>query len=75
MAEPGILQELVSRAAQHKIAIICIQEHRFLHTNFDFESKSVESYQLITSSAYRDRQGSTIGGIDMLPGLPKPLIT
>ena len=64
--KPERLQELVHNAKQHEIDVICIQEHRIQHTNSELEFKSVENYQLITSSAYRNRQGFTIGGIGFL---------
>ena len=64
--KPERLQELVHNAKQQEIDLICIQEHRLQHTNSELEFKSVENYQLITSSAYRNRQGSTIGGIGFL---------
>ena len=64
--KPERLQELVHNAKQYEIDVICIQEHRLLHKNSELKFKSVENYQLITSSAYRNRQGSTIGGIGFL---------
>ena len=63
--KPERLQELVHNAKQHEIDVIGIQEHRLQHTNSELEFRSVENYQLITS-AYRNRQGSTSGGIGFL---------
>ena len=60
------LQELITCANANKIDIISIQEHRHYHPDTALKYKTYDNYQLITASAYKNLQGSTIGGVGML---------
>ena len=59
-------QELVSCAARNKIDVISIQEHRFYHPDTELKYTTIDNYQLITASASKNSQGSTIGGVGLL---------
>ena len=62
----GRLEELAHCAKSNNIDIIAIQEHRFLHPDDSLKYQSVGSYQLITSSATKNKSGSTVGGVGFL---------
>ena len=59
-------QELVSCTARNKIDVISIQEHRFYHPDTELKYTTINNYQLIYASAYKNSQGSTIGGVGLL---------
>ena len=59
-------QELLLCSKQNKVDILSIQEHRFYHPDSDINYTSLEKYQLVTASASKNSQGSTIGGIGIL---------
>lgn len=54
------LLELVNCAKQQYIDILSIQEHRLFYPDTEIELKTSDGYQLMTSSAWRNDQGSTI---------------
>ena len=59
--------ELVAAAASHKQDIICIQEHRYHHTDLHLKHHDVgNNWTLITSSAWKNSTNASIGGIGML---------
>ena len=58
----GRLDELGENAKLHNIDVIAIQEHRFYHPNDRRKYHTVGSYQLVTSSAWKNSTNSTIGG-------------
>ena len=59
-------QELLSCFSNFKIDVLSIQEHRFLHQDVDFQHTILGKNKLITSSAWKNSQGTTIGGIGLL---------
>ena len=61
------LQELHRCTRLFKTDILSIQEHRFHHPNLDLNYTNLTGgFQLITASAVKNSQGSTIGGIGMV---------
>ena len=59
-------QELLLCSKQNKVDILSIQEHHFYHPDSDLSYVNLDNYQLITASANKNTQGSTIGGIGLL---------
>ena len=66
----GQVPELTASAVEHKIDIICIQEHRYTHTNDIKYYDTGNGWTLATVSAWK----ITVGGIGMLIG-PRALKT
>ena len=64
----GRFQELVECSSRQGIDVIAIQEHRFYNpdVNKRLEYRSLGSYQLVTSSAWKNSVNSTIGGNGVL---------
>ena len=62
-------QELLQNFSKHNLDVLSIQEHRFYHPNSEFQHTSLGKSKLITSSAWKNTQGSTIGGIGILLSL------
>ena len=60
----GRFQELVECSSRHGIDVIAVQEHRFYNPDVSkhLEYRSLGSYQLVTSSAWKNSINSTIGG-------------
>ena len=52
----GQLPELIASAVEHKINIICIQEHRYTHT------ETGNGWTLATVSAWKNSVNATVGG-------------
>lgn len=59
-------QELLLCFKQQKVDILSVQEHRLYHPDSNLKYTALEDYQLITSSATKNSQGSTIGGVGIL---------
>ena len=59
-------QELLSCFLKSKIDVLSIQEHRSLHEDIEFQHKVLGKNKFITSSAWKNSQGTTIGGIGIL---------
>lgn len=51
---------------KNKTHIVSIQEHRTYHADKTMQYTSINNYQVVTSSAAKNPQGSTIGGIGLL---------
>ena len=62
----GRLDELGANAEFQNIDIIAIQEHRLYHPNQMTKYHTVGSYQLVTSSASKNTQNSTVHGNGVL---------
>lgn len=61
------LNEMVAHAEKQKLSIVCIQEHRLYHSDIDLKYEEVgKGWTFITSSAWKNTQNSTIGGIGIL---------
>ena len=68
------LPELTASVVEHKIDIICIQEHRYTHTE-DIKCHEIgNGWTLATVSAWKNSVNATVGGVGMLIG-PRALKT
>ena len=70
----GPLPELTASAVEHKIDIICIQEHRYTHTKDIKYHETGNGWTLATVLAWKNSVNATVGGIGMLIG-PRALKT
>ena len=70
----GQLPELIASAVEHKIDIICIQEHRYLHTEDIKYHDTDNGWTLATVSAWKNSVNATVGGVGILIG-PRALKT
>ena len=70
----GQLPELTASAVEHKIDIICIQEHRYTHTEDVKYHETGNGWTLVTVSAWKNSVNATVGGVGMLIG-PRALKT
>ena len=71
----GQLPELTASAVEHKIDIICIQEHRYTHTKDIKYYETGNEWMLVTVSAWKNSVNASVGGVGMLigPRAPKTL--
>ena len=65
----GQLPELIASAVEHKIDIICIQEHRCTHTEDIKYHKTGNGWSLGTVSAWKNSVNAAVGGVGLLIGL------
>ena len=70
----GQLSELTASAVEHKIDIICIQEHRYTHTKDIKYHETCIGWMLLTISAWKNSVNASVGGVGMLIG-PRGLKT
>ena len=70
----GQLPELTASAVEHKIDIICIQEHRYTHTEDIKYHETGNGWMLVTVSAWKNSVNASVGGVGMLIG-PRVLKT
>ena len=70
----GRLPELIASAEEHKIDIICIQEHRYTHTEDIKYHKTDNGWSLVTVSAWKNSVNAVVGGVGLLIG-PRALKT
>ena len=70
----GQLPELIASAVEHKIDIICIQEHRYTHTEDIKYHKTGNGWSLVTVSAWKNSVNSAVGGVGLIIG-PRALKT
>ena len=68
------LPELIASAVEHKIDIICIQEHRYTHTEDIKYHETSNGWTLVTVSAWKNSVNAAVGGVGMLIG-PRALKT
>ena len=64
----GQLPEVTASAIEHNIDIICIQEHRYTHSEDIKYHDSGNGWMLATASAWKNSVRATIGGVGMLIG-------
>ena len=64
----GQLPELTASAIEHKIDIICIQEHRYTHTEDIKYHETGNGWMLVTVSAWKNSVNASVGGVGMLIG-------
>ena len=55
-------------AVEHKIDIICIQEHRYTHAEDIKYHETGNGWTLATVSAWKNSVKSTVGGVGILIG-------
>ena len=70
----GQLPELIASAVDHKIDIICIQEHRYMHTEDIKYHETGNGWTLAIVSAWKNSANAAVGGVGMLIG-PRALKT
>ena len=70
----GKLPELIASAVEHKIDIICIQEHRYTHTEDIKYHETGNGWMLVTVLAWKNSVNTAVGGVIMLIG-PRALTT
>ena len=70
----GQRPELTASAVEYKIDIICIQEHRYTHTEDIKYHETGNGWTLATVSAWKNSVSSTVGVVRMLIG-PRALKT
>ena len=70
----GQLPELITSAEEHKIDIICIQEHRYTHTEDIKYHETGNGWSLATVSAWKNSANAAVGGVGLLIG-PRALKT
>ena len=63
------LPELIASAVEHKIDIICIQEHRYTHTEDIKHHETDNGETLVTVSAWKNSVNAAVGGVGLLIGL------
>ena len=70
----GTQPELIASAVEHKINIICLQEHRYTRTEDIKYHQTGNWWTLATVSAWKNSVNATVGGLGMLIG-PKAIKT
>ena len=70
----GQLPELIASAEEHKIDIICIQEHRYTHTEDIKYHETGNGWSLATVFAWKNSVNAAVGGVGLLIG-PRALKT
>ena len=64
----GQLPELTASPVEHKIDIICIQEHRYTHNEDIKYHDTGKGWTLVTVSAWKNSVNATVGGVGILIG-------
>ena len=62
----GQLPEQIASAVEHKIDIICIQEHRYTHTEDIKYHETGNGWLLVTVSTWKNSVNATVGGVGLL---------
>ena len=62
----GLLEELSNSAKSQQIDVIAVQEHRFYHPDDLLKYHKADSYQLVTSSSWKNSANASVGGIGFL---------
>ena len=70
----GQLSELTASAVELKIDVICIQEHRYMHTEDIKYHETGNGWMLVTVSAWKNSVNASVGGVGILLG-PRALKT
>lgn len=65
LASTAKKEELVHEAQHYSIDIICLQEHRNVHSQSLLQEK-FKGYTLITSSAWKNNRNAATGGVGLL---------
>ena len=64
----GQILELTASAAEHNIDIICIQEHRYTHSEDIKYHDTGNGWMLATVSAWKNLVNATVGGVGIFIG-------
>ena len=64
----GQLPELTASAEEHKVDIICIQEHRYTFTEYIKYPETGNGWTLATVSVMKNSVNATVGGVGILIG-------
>ena len=70
----GQLPELIASSEEHKIDLICIQEHRYTHTEDIKYHETGNDWSLVTVCTWKNSVNATVGGVGLLIG-PRALKT
>ena len=70
----GLLPELIASAVELKIDIICIQEHRYTHTEDIKYQETGNGWSLVPVTARKNSVNAAVGGVGLLIG-PRALKT
>ena len=62
----GQQPELIALVVEHKIDIICIQEHRYMHTEDIKYHETGNRWTLATISTWKNSVNAAVGGVGML---------
>ena len=62
----GQLPELTASAIDHNINIICMQEHKYIHSEDIKYHDTGNGWTLVSASAWKNSVNATIGGIGVL---------
>ena len=68
MSRIGQLPELTASAAEHNIDIICIQEHRYTHSEDIKYHDTGNGWTLATVSTWKNSVNATVGSLGILIG-------
>ena len=61
------LPELTASAIDHNIGIVCVQEHRYHHSEVDIKYHDTNNgWMFVSASAWKNSVNAVIGGVDML---------
>lgn len=66
LSKPFYLAELVDSMERHNLSIVCIQEHRFFHTEPIKYHQLSSEYTLLTSSAILNEANASVGGVGIV---------
>ena len=64
----GQLPELTATAVEHNVDIICIQEHRYTHSEDIKHHDTGNGWTLATVSAWKNSVNATVGGVGIFIG-------
>lgn len=59
-------QELLSCFSKYNVDVLSLQEHRIFHQDVEFKHINLGKNKLVTTSAWKNTQGTTVGGIGIL---------
>ena len=68
-------QELLSCFSKQRIDVLSLQKHRIFHPDVELQHTQLGKNKLVTTSAWRNAQGTTIGGILLSPKATENLLT
>ena len=64
----GQLPELTASTIDHNIGIICIQEHKYIHSEDIKYHDTGNEWMFVSASAWKNSVNTTTGGVGMLIG-------